>query len=277
MAFALTLAFVIWVFWANKAVEDNTYRITGEQIPTGFDSFRIAQISDLHNDEFCTENRRLLTALEKSNPDIIVITGDMIDSRSTDVQVALDFAEKAVNIAPCYYVTGNHEYRVPKEYAELKAGLEALGAEVLENRQLELERNGSRICLMGMNDPSLQTWSQGMDERLAMNDALTELIEDCSDVYTILLSHRPEMFDIYAEHEIDLVLTGHAHGGQARLPFVGGIVAPGQGFFPQYDSGLYVIAKTHMMVSRGIGNSLCPLRFNNRPEIVLVELCREIG
>lgn len=93
--------------------------------------------------------------------------------------------------------------------------------------------------------------------------------------YNLLLSHRPELFETYKDSGIDLVLTGHAHGGQFRLPFIGGLIAPNQGFFPKYDSGLYTDGRTNMVVSRGLGNSIIPLRFNNRPEIVIVELVEE--
>ena len=92
------------------------------------------------------------------------------------------------------------------------------------------------------------------------------------DTFTLLLSHRPELFEVYTENNIDLALTGHAHGGQIRLPFVGGVIAPHQGFFPEYDGGLYIKEETSMVVSRGIGNSIFPFRFNNRPEVVLIEL-----
>ena len=103
---------------------------------------------------------------------------------------------------------------------------------------------------------------------------LDELADDQAG-YTILLSHRPELFDTYVSGEIDLVLSGHAHGGQFRLPFIGGLYAPGQGFFPKYDAGMYSKETTSMVVSRGLGNSIIPLRFNNRPEIVLIELTGE--
>ena len=104
-----------------------------------------------------------------------------------------------------------------------------------------------------------------------MNTKLEELHTE-QDRFTILLSHRPELFETYVDHDLDLVLSGHAHGGQFRLPFVGGLVAPNQGFFPEYDAGLYSMNHTNMIVSRGIGNSILPFRFNNRPEVIIIEL-----
>ena len=220
----ILLILIVWTAWGNTALELNTYTISSRGLPDAFDGYRIAQVSDLHNAEFGDGNQRLLDMLREAEPDMIAITGDLIDSRKTNIAVALAFAEEAVRIAPCYYVSGNHEARVP-EYRELKAGLEAAGVTVLEDAS-----------------------------------------------FTILLSHRPELFDTYAAHEMDLVLTGHAHGGQFRLPLIGGLIAPNQGLFPKYDDGLYSEGNTNMIVSRGLGNSIIPFRFNNRPEVVLIEL-----
>lgn len=128
--------------------------------------------------------------------------------------------------------------------------------------------------LIGVNDPSYQTDYLFGDDETVMREKLSEL-HSKEDGYTILLSHRPELFEIYKEAKVDLVLSGHAHGGQFRLPFVGGLVAPNQGLFPKYDAGLYTEENTNMIVSKGIGNSILPFRFNNRPEVILIELQSE--
>ena len=253
-------------------MEVNEYTVTSDRLPDTFDGFRIAQISDLHNAEFGENNTVLLALLRQSQPDLIVITGDLVDSRHTDLEIALRFAQAAAEIAPCYYVSGNHEARI-LEYPALKEGLEAAGVTVLENQRLELERNGKNITLLGVDDPSFQTDYLMGDAATVMAGVLRELITD--DSYTILLSHRPELFDLYAESGVDLIFSGHAHGGQFRLPFLGGLVAPNQGLFPEYDAGLYTAGTTNMLVSRGIGNSIIPLRFNNPPEIVVVSLHSE--
>ena len=267
---ALLVAAIAWIAWGNKALELNTYTVTSDKLPDSFDGFRIAQVSDLHNVEMGENNERLLTMLREAQPDIIVITGDMIASpRNTRVDVALDFAEQAITLAPCYYVTGNHEQKTAK-YADLKAGLTALGVTVLEDERVELERAGEAITVMGVDDPRFHSDASLSDEAI-MDAKLKALVRD-EDGYTVLLSHRPELFEVYAEYGLDLVFSGHAHGGQFRLPLVGGVVAPGQGLFPKYDAGLFEEGETHMVVSRGIGNSIIPFRVNNRPEVVLVEL-----
>lgn len=269
IAFALLF---IWVAWGNTAIELNEYKIKSERLPENFEGFRIAQVSDLHNAEMGEENAKLLELLEKAEPDIIAITGDMIDHRKTDIEIALQFAAKAVEIAPCYYVTGNHEACVPRmEYLELEQGLIALGVHVLHDEELFLEKDGQSISLIGMDDPTFQQNFNGV-RFLMTSEAIQGLYSD--EGFHILLSHRPEFFSEYVGADVDLVLSGHAHGGQFRLPFVGGLVAPNQGLFPKYDAGLFVEENTQMMVSRGIGNSIIPVRFNNRPEVVVMELCR---
>ena len=203
------------------------------------------------------------------------ITGDLIDSRRTNrtnLEAALHFARKATQIAPVYYVTGNHEALSP-QYSELKAGLEEAGVILLEDKAIQLEQVGEKITLIGLSDPSFTIPDDRLGEVPAMiRTKLDRLADPEEGSYTILLSHRPELFDVYAASQIDLVFSGHAHGGQFRLPWIGGLVAPNQGLFPQYDAGLYTSGSTQMFVSRGIGNSIIPLRFNNRPEIVVAEL-----
>lgn len=264
VAAILFLALVIWIIWGNTTLQVNQIPLESELLPSSFDGFRIAQVSDLHNTMFGDHNEKLLTMLRESAPDIIVITGDLIDSRRTDVDIALNFAEQAVEIAPVYYVTGNHESRVSEDYARLEDGMTEAGVCVLHEDAVILERNGQQIRIAGIDDPYFY------DSREDHLEALSALCED--EVYTVLLSHRPEYFDSYAEAGAELTLSGHAHGGQFRLPLIGGLVAPDQGFFPKYDAGAYTSGESTMIVSRGLGNSIFPFRFNNRPEIVLIEL-----
>ena len=266
---AVLLALVVWTVWGNTALELNTYTVGSKELPDAFDGYRIAQVSDLHNAEFGDRNQRLLEMLWEAEPDIIAMTGDLIDSQKTDLAVALAFAKEAAQIAPCYYVPGNHEARV-SEYPELKAGLENAGVTVLDDAQVKIETSGESITVIGVNDPSFHADYLTSDAAV-MDRKLSELSSEDAG-FAILLSHRPELFDTYVAHDMDLVLSGHAHGGQFRLPLIGGLIAPNQGLFPKYDDGLYSEGNTNMIVSRGLGNSIIPFRFNNRPEVVLIEL-----
>lgn len=266
VAAVLLLLVLAQSLWENTALQLNTYTVKNEKLPEAFRGYRIAQVSDLHNRQIGADNENLLALLKSAEPDMIVLTGDLVDSRETNIAVALSFAEKAARIAPCYYVSGNHEGRI-SGYGELKAGLIDRGITVLENAVLPIRRGEEYILLMGVIDPSFQALS---DEE-AMRASLQSLDRE-QDAFTVLLSHRPELFHIYVENNIDLIFSGHAHGGQIRLPFIGGLYAPHQGLFPEYDAGVYTQDGTTMLVSRGVGNSIFPLRLNNRPEVLLIEL-----
>ena len=268
---SLLIILIGWTLWDNAALEVNEFEIVSDRIPQGFDGFRIAQVSDLHNACFGEDNVKLIEMLSQTEPDIIVLTGDLIDSRNTDVETALDFARQAVEIAPVYYVSGNHESRVTA-YMDLKMGLGNAGVIVLENQKVEITRGQEYITLIGIDDPSFRE-SYLFGDAAGVAEQVIGDLQETSDGYTILLSHRPELFDVYVDTGMDLVFSGHAHGGQFRLPFVGGLVAPNQGFFPEYDAGQFTEEKTTMIVSRGVGNSIIPLRVNNRPEIVVASLC----
>ena len=260
----------IWTLWGNTALEVNEYEIMSDKIPEAFTGFRIAQVSDLHNAEFGEGNEKLIELLSQTDPDMIVITGDLIDSRHTDIEIALEFARQAIKLAPIYYVSGNHEARM-REYEDLKMGLVEVGVIVLEDQKVQITREGDSISILGIDDPSFQEDYLFGDAASVTSSALSELQNE-SDGYTVLLAHRPELFETYGDAGVDLVFSGHAHGGQFRLPFIGGLVAPNQGFFPEYDAGLFSEGSTNMIVSRGVGNSIIPIRFNSRPEIILVTL-----
>lgn len=151
---SLLIALVIWTVWGNTALELNTYTVSSGRLPEAFDGYRIAHISDLHNTEMGKDNDKLLNMLREAKPDIIAITGDLIDSRNTDIEIALQFVEEAVKIAPCYYVTGNHEARVSEYFDDLKNGLTELGIIILEDERVDLDKNSETITLIGINDPS---------------------------------------------------------------------------------------------------------------------------
>lgn len=273
VAGVLLMLLVAWIARENAALEVNTICISSDDIPKDFNGFRIAHISDLHNAEIGEDNADLLKMLCDSDPDIIAITGDLIDSRNTNLKIALDFVRLAVEIAPCYYVTGNHEARIA-EYDTFRAELIGMGVTILENKRVFLERADSKITLIGLNDPSFSTDYLFGESESVMDAQLKDLMGTDTS-YCILLSHRPELFDSYIAHGVDLTLSGHAHGGQFRIPYIGGMFAPNQGLFPAYDSGRYTKESSTLIVSRGIGNSIIPFRINNPPEIILIELRSE--
>ena len=262
------------LIYEDRNLEINTYKICSEDVPSEFDGFRIAHISDLHNARFGKDNEKLIDMLSEVQPDIIAITGDIVDSRRTNIDISVEFVKQAMKVAPCYYVTGNHEARIGDEYSHLKEKLEDAGVVILDNKVAFVERFGALIEIIGLEDPIFRVSGTTEMEAEVVADKL-ESLGTSGKGFTLLLSHRPEFFDLYVENDIDLVLSGHAHGGQFVLPFVGGFIAPGQGFFPELDFGLFKAGSTNMIISRGIGNSIIPLRINNRPEVILVELCAD--
>lgn len=264
------LAIPIHGLWCNTALETTYVNIETEKLPDTFSGFRIAQISDLHNAQFGENNHKLITMLRNTQPDIIAITGDVVDASRTDIDVAIAFAAEAVKIAPCYYVTGNHEAAIGNaEYERLENGLKSAGVVILHDEMIEVSQEGNTIQLIGVDDSSFTDRYSAPEAIMATK--LNRLAEN-KDSYAVLLSHRPELFEVYCDARVDLVLSGHAHGGQFRIPCIGGVIAPNQGLFPKYDAGTFTKADTHMIVSRGIGNSIIPLRINNRPEIVVVNI-----
>ncbi len=258
--------------WENSALMLNSYVVSSPRLPESFSGFRIAHVSDLHNAQMGKNNSKLLSMISEAQPDMIAISGDLLDSLNTDMAVVLDFVAKAREIAPCYYVTGNHEARQPKAfYDAYEELLKEAGVICLHDSTVFLERDGAKIAIIGVDDPVFAL-SRGSEAAVNSPDRLAELAAGAD--FSVLISHRPELFENYVNAEMGLVLSGHAHGGQVRLPFLGGIVAPHQGLFPIYDGGLYTVEDTSMVISRGIGNSIIPLRLNNRPELVIVELRR---
>ncbi len=268
LVFLLTLltVFVSWIIFENKNIQVNELTVESENLPEDFIGYKIAHISDLHNTEFGKGNEQLLTLIKDSSPDIIVITGDIIDSRHTNVQIARDFINNAAKIAPVYYVTGNHESRVSKENRIDNVPLDE-NITFLHNKDVLIQKGESEIQIIGVDDPDYLSVAYSEDY---MNYELDKYSN--SKHFKILLSHRPELFDTYVSNNVDVVFSGHAHGGQFRFPFVGGLIAPHQGLFPEYDSGLYTEDGTNLIVSRGLGNSIFPFRINNPPEIIITTL-----
>jgi hypothetical protein len=266
---ATAILLVLWTVWGNMTAGVTRYTVESDRLPASFDRYKIAVVSDLHNTEFGKNNSRLAELIKKEKPDIIAITGDLIDYKKTDIGMAEIFIQKLVETAPCCYVTGNHEAWIGEQYQELEKKLLDAGVNIMRDRSEQLTKGSETIQLVGLDDPAFAD----SDSYIYGNVLETKLGNiKRTDEYCVLLSHRPEAFEAYASRNVDLVLSGHAHGGQFRLPFIGGLIAPNQGLFPQYDAGVYSENNTTMIVSRGLGNSIIPIRFNNRPEIVVVEL-----
>jgi len=269
----MSVILMAFLIWQNNDVVVTKYEYMGKRLPKGFNGLKILHISDLHNKNF---HGRLFDKIKDINPDIIVITGDLIDRRRTNIPVAAELVKNMAKTAPVYYASGNHE-QLSGRYSEIRDTLIGLNVNVLDNSCILLNKNGDVISVSGILDPSVNFGNKNYNPKKNtsyVKSSISEAVED-KKLFNILLSHRPEYFDVYEEEKVNLVFSGHAHGGQIRIPFLGGILSPDQGFFPEYSEGMHSLGETTMVVSRGLGNSLFPFRVFNRPELVVVTLKSE--
>lgn len=230
--------------------------------------FSIVQLSDLHNVQFGKDNCRLLEKIEQESPDMILMTGDMLNSYEESTDIVMNLVRNASRIAPVYYSMGNHEieYMDNFESNTLKKQLEEAGAVVLDGEYIDIEIAGQQIRIGGIYGYVLDhEWEDGSEQRF---------MEDFQDTdrFKILLSHIPEGLLLWKSMEywdVDLVFSGHVHGGQARLPFVGGLYDPEEGFFPTYTKGMFQCGNGTMILSAGLGTSGGIPRINNLPDLVV--------
>lgn len=262
---ALLAAAVVCVALENKYnVKVTEYRLAFEKLPAGFDGFRIVQLSDLHGMEFGRDNRRLVELCAGENPDIIVFTGDMAE-RERDLETLEKLLEGLASVAPVYFVSGNHEYS-GKNSREIRALAQSCGAICLDNNWQELYSGGDRIVIAGADDPNGRA-------DMPLPDTLAALLrQEYPEDFVLWLGHRNYWAEKYPELPVDLILSGHAHGGIVRLPFVGGVFSTAHGLGATYEKGLYKGDEFTMLVSRGLGNSTPVPRFLNGAELVSIVL-----
>lgn len=255
--FIIGLCALLYGWWDTNRFAVRKTKIELDRLPQAFDGFTILQVSDLHNRSYGRDGRDLIRAVEGLSFDMIAITGDLLDRHTPNKRSnGFRFAQEAAQLGFVYFVQGNHEWRIG-HWRELKAQLKRRGVRVLDNERITLMRSGQRLDLIGVMEKAAAEDIQALVNR---------------SVCSVLLAHRPERIEEYAHTGVDLVLSGHAHGGQVRI-FGQGLFSPDQGVLPRYTSGVYVRGRTKLYVSRGAGNhSLLPPRIFNRPEIDLITL-----
>lgn len=258
---AVIILLMLFCTYQNQHLVVSYYSIENPKITDDLKGFRIVHLSDVHNASFGKDNERLVNNVKELKPDIIVITGDLCDSNHANVDVAINLVNQLVLLAPVYYVTGNHEYWLePEDMEKLINAMDMAGAIYLSNEVSLIEVGNASFELIGLEDNSL------------LDDTLMGLSGDGYEGLKIVLAHEPQYLERYSRTGVDVVLSGHAHGGQFILPFAGGVIAPGQGLFPKYTSGVHRMNNTEMIISRGLGNSVVPVRLFNYPEIVCIDL-----
>lgn len=272
---ALLLSLVLavgsgWLLWDNRRLVVTEQEIEVASAPSG-EVLRIAQVSDLHAADHGRFQDEIVREVRVRQADMVALTGDLVDIRTKDLGPVLALAARLSDVAPTFFVLGNHEADSPVR-EELLEGLERAGVRILRDEATSIELKGREVTVAGLDDPRV-AWADG--HRPEDPATVLERLELDGQGPTILLAHRPELLDRYAGHGADLVLSGHAHGGQVRLPLIGPLLAPHQGWFPELTEGVHTRGETSMVISRGLGNSVVGVRVNNPRELVIVDLVQE--
>lgn len=271
----LLMLLALFVYWGNTDLKTDSVTYSSPALPAAFDGLRIVQLSDLHSKTFGKDNARLYQAVEDAVPDLIFLTGDLVDEYAeTPVPYARSVGAALSAIAPTYYVTGNHEWAHGNAVVEeLKTALREAGVTVLSNEFVPLERGGETILIAGIDDPN------GYADQTTPEELAASIYAQYGDPFWLLLAHRNTFFNgRYCRLEADLTFSGHAHGGIWRLPFTDGLVDTNLHLFPSFTSGFYHCTDegcqgAEVFVSRGLGNSpKWAFRLFNRPQIAVVTL-----
>jgi len=271
LLFLIFILFCVGFFhWSNHSLQVQRFTFTSPRLPAGFDGCVIVQLSDLHGALFGEDNRDLLKVVAKERPDYIFLTGDLLDQyRATPHSYAASLGGALADIAPTYFVTGNHEWALP-DVPGLKRALEVAGVQVLTNEYTVLARDGDNAVLAGIDDPN------GYADQKTPEEVAEEVRAAFDAPFWMLLAHRNNYFeDEYCRLGADLVISGHGHGGLVRLPFTDGLVSVERTFFPSYTAGFYQAGGADLFVSRGLGNSGRTFRLFNRPQVAVLTLKRE--
>lgn len=264
---ALLIVFVILAFYNGLVVRK--YTIETDKLLDGA-TVRIVLISDLHSHIYGKDQGKIAKKIKDQNPDIIALAGDIADD-VVPIHGTKLFLSAIKDIAPIYYVTGNHEIWT-RDVANIKEIFNSFNVKVLENNYEEISINGMKLVVGGVDDPDIIRYER------PKSNWYEEIEQDFSDVenlegYKILLSHRPELVDFYDTLPFNMVLSGHSHGGQVRIPFVlNGLLAPNQGLFPKYAGGVYEHQNYTHVVSRGISFNPRLPRIFNPPEVVVIDI-----
>lgn len=248
----LCLLAVLLLYLDNTLVKLTRYTVRSSEIPQEFDGFKIIQLSDIHGAEFGDGNLRLIDKIERTEPDAILITGDIVNNQGDDeaeAEIFDNIMTELDGVAPIYAVTGNHDEMNDEFYSYIDKWEREHNIRWLNNETVTLTSGESSIYLSGIDDPKI--WS--IDERTEkVREAMASM--EVSDGYNILMFHRADMLDMFIDSQYDIVFSGHLHGGQWRIPFVGGLMSPNMEMFPEYSGGRYERGGKTFIVSCGLGN-----------------------
>lgn len=256
-----------FLLWGNCSLQTTETALVSPALPPAFDGLRIVELADLHGRVFGRGSRRLLAAVRRAEPDLICIDGDLFDEH-TDLAMLPPLLRGLCAIAPVYYVTGNHEWRVPGLRGIL-AQMRACGVTVLQDDWRVLRHGEDALIVAGTDDPC------GPAERKTPAELIADIRAEAGEAaFLLLLAHRNDQLPQWSALGVQAVLAGHCHGGVVRLPFVGGLFGTDRRLFPAWDAGLYRQGETALYVSRGLGYTNVHFRLFNRPEVAVIVLRR---
>lgn len=251
-----------WIYCVNT-IEIKKYSYSTDKLGT---SLKFVFISDLHNREYGSQNCNLVTKIKEQKPDFIAVGGDMVSSHTVDDSVMKELLPQLAEIAPTYCIYGNHEFRLADEI-DFASDINSTGALLLDNESIEFEKDEEIILIGGLSGYPFDEANES--EKLFWD----EFKENSKNQYSVLLHHQPEYIKSFGYNSgVDLIMCGHTHGGQIRLPFIGGVFAPNQGFFPTYDVGEFDLGNTKMIISAGLGDAYPAPRINNCHDMIVVEI-----
>lgn len=278
------IVFIGWMYYNNYHFVTEYYKVVSKKLPKSFHGSKLILITDFHNQSFGKNNERLLEAIEKENPDYIMIAGDMlIKGKKFEIETAIELLKRLSEKYPVYYAPGNHEHQLGKLeqtkecfWNSYIARIKRFGVKYLVNETVILQKGTERIKVSGIDIDSIYYKKGCHRPKLQKEEMHKDMrVESASCLYQILLAHNPEYFETYAEWGADLVLAGHVHGGIMILPFLGGVVAPSYQIFPKYDFGKFVYRNSIMVLSRGLAVHSIKIRIFNVPELSVITLEKE--
>lgn len=264
------------ILFNNKSIKISRHKIKNNKIPKEFNNFKIVHLSDFHSNSFGKDNLKLIEKINSENPNIIVMTGDMVNKYDTNFYRFLNLVEFLSKIYKIYYIIGNHEKGLSKNNMNvIIRKLEEFGVTILNNEKVTIKQNQYKINIYGIDLP-MQYYRKEKNSIFNVEKFINRYMKKYrEEEFNILLVHNPLYFDAYSKYNVDLTLSGHVHGGMIRLPFIGALLSPERRFFPKYNSGLYEINNKKLIVSRGLGQSKLGIRILNVPEIVSITLFNE--
>ncbi|NLX64796.1 MAG: metallophosphoesterase [Clostridiaceae bacterium] len=279
----LILSFlIVFFYWQNHTLQITRYELVYDNLPKGFDGYRIVQISDMHGKTFGKENIGLAERIKSLKPDILLITGDMMSSTINDEGAFFDFLDHFNKACPIYMCLGNHEQIASQlsgdndRYSNFINNIRKKGVILLDNEKIKVKKGTDSITISGLT-LELYHYSRRDVDYNVQNMSLTvsymeAVLGKSPDGFNILIAHNPAYFQEYVSWGADLILSGHMHGGVIRVPFLGGVFSSEKVFFPEYDAGLFESGTSRMVVNRGLGYSKINIRLFNRPEISSIVL-----